>query len=378
MTRVTGTIPASTRAAVMHEYGAPLVLEHVPLPSDLEPGATVVRIACTTLCGTDAHLWDGRLAGVVDVVLPMIHGHEMVGRVCAIDRDETRDALGREISVGDRIVWSEAVCGHCYACTVLGETVMCERRGMGFSQRADRSPFAVGGLSEHVYVRPGAQRLLVPDDVEDAWAAAAACAGKTTLRAFATAGGITPGAKVVVQGAGPLGLLATAYARSAGAATVITIDASAARLAVARAWGADTTISLHDAPNPDDRIARVRELTDGLGAELVLDLAGGPTSAREGVLMTARKGTSVAVGIAGAGAEPIPMHAVMRGELRVLGSMNGDIADLARALEFLRHRRHSFDWNRMFDAPVGLEGATAALRAVNRGEVIKPVVVPAQ
>ena len=360
----------------MHAHGEPLVLQDVPLPAELEPGAAIVRISCTTLCGTDAHLWEGRLAGIVDVAMPMIHGHEMTGCVAAIDCDDMRDALGRPIAIGDRIVWSEAVCGHCYACTVLGETVMCERRGMGFAQRADRVPYAVGGLSEYVYVRPGAQRLLVPEEVKDAWAAAAACAGKTTVRAFGKAGGIAPGMKVVVQGAGPLGLFATAYARAGGAATVITIDASAARLDLARAWGADETISLRDLPDADGRVAWVRELTGGLGADLVLDLAGGPTSAREGVLMAARKGAYLAVGIAGPGAEAIPMHAVMRGELRVLGSLNGDIADLATAIEFLRRERHRFDWDRMFDVPVGLARATGALEAMARAKVIKPVVVP--
>lgn len=366
--------PRSTRAAVMHAYGEPLSLEEIPLPDELEPGAALVEIAATTLCGTDAHLWEGRFAGFLDVAMPMIHGHEMVGRVVAIHPAEARDAVGRKIALGDRIVWSEAVCGHCHACTVLGETVMCERRGMGFAQRADRPPYVVGGLAEHVYVRPGCQRLVVPDEVEDAWAAAAGCAVKTMLRAFRNGGGVRPGSTVVVQGAGPLGLFATAYARAAGAGTVVTIGAPERRLAVARAWGADETISIEEVPDPDARVARVHELTAGLGAELVLDFAGAPSANREGVLMCARRGAYVVVGIAGPDVEPVPMAAVMGRELRIHGSLNGDIGDLAAALRFLRGRR--FDWNLMFDPPVGLSGATSALRAMASQAAIKPIVVP--
>jgi D-arabinose 1-dehydrogenase-like Zn-dependent alcohol dehydrogenase len=372
-----GTLPRSTRAAVMHAYGEPLRIEEVPLPRELEPGALLVSIEATTLCGTDAHLWDGRLRDFIPAAMPMIHGHEMAGRVVALDPRVRLDAVGREISVGDRVVWSEAVCGHCHPCSVLGETVHCEHRALGFMQAADVPPYATGGLSEHVYVAPGAQRLVVDDDIETTWAAAAGCAVKTMLRAFRQGGGVAPGSSVVVQGAGPLGLFATAYARAAGAGTVITIGGPEARLEVARAWGADHVLSVDEVSDPDARVARVLELTGGRGAELVLDLAGAPTANREGVLMAARRGAYVVVGIAGPGAEPIPMPVVMGRELRVVGSMNGDVGDLALSLEFLARHRGTFDWDLMFDAPVGLEGATEALAAMAALQTIKPVIAPA-
>ena len=119
------------------------------------------------------------------------------------------------------------------------------------------------------------------------------------------------------------------------------------------------------------------ELTGGRGAELVLDLAGAPTANREGVLMCARRGAYVVVGIAGPGAEPIPMPVVMGRELRVVGSMNGDVGDLALSLEFLARHRDTFDWDLMFDAPVGLSGASDALAAMASLQTIKPVIAPA-
>lgn len=371
-----GTIPASTRAAVMYAYGEPLSLQEVPLPDDLPPGAAVVRTESTTLCGTDAHLWDGRLAGFIDAALPMIHGHEMVGTVVAHGPGERRDAAGRAIELGDRIVWSESVCGHCYACTVLGETVLCERRGMGFRQAADRPPYVVGGLADHIYVGAGSQQLVVPEAVESPWAAAAGCAVKTMLRAIRNGGGIPNGGTVAVQGAGPLGLFATAYARAGGAGRVITIGAPSRRLELASAWGADATVSVEDTPEPNERIARVRDLTGGRGAELVLDFAGAVSANREGVLMCARRGNYVIVGIPAGTPEPMPADAIMGGELRVSGSMNGDIRDLAASLDFLARGRDRFDWNRMFEKPVGLSGATDALRTMSDSTAIKPVVMP--
>lgn len=368
-------LPSTTRAAVMHAYAEPLVLEEVPLPEALEPSAALVRIDAATLCGTDAHLWDGRLAGAIPVAMPMIHGHEICGRIVAIHPAETRDATGQELKPGDRIVWSESVCGHCYACSVLGETVMCEHRGMGFAQSTTAPPYAIGGLSEYVYVRPGAQRLLVPDAVKDTWAAAACCAVKTMLRAVRNGGGIPAGATVVVQGAGPLGLFATAYARAGGADTVITIGGPERRLEVARAWGADVTIWVDEVAEPEARIERVMEVTGGRGAELVLDLAGAPTANREGVMMAARKGAYVLVGIAFP-SDPMPAHVIMGKELRVCGSMNGDVGDLALSLEFLERYRDRFDWDLMFDAPVGLDGASEALAEMSSLKAIKPVVAP--
>ncbi len=361
----------------MHAYGDELVQEEVTLPDTLEPGAVLVRTLSATLCGTDAHLWDGRLAQFIEVAMPMIHGHEIVGEVVAIHDSERRDALGQTIRPGDRIVWSEATCGHCFACSALGQTVLCQHRAMGFAQSTLRHPFATGGLSEYVYVRPGAARVIVPDGVQNSWAAAAGCAVKTMIRAFGNGGGVPPGGSVVIQGAGPLGLFATAYARAAGAETVITIGAPAARLELAREWGADEVISIEDEPDPQARIDRVHTATGGRGAELVLDFAGAPTANFEGVQMCAQRGSYVIVGIAGPDALPIPVHAVMGKELTVRGSMNGDIADLIASLRFLDRLQDRIDWSAMFAEPTGLAGATAALQAMENGTVIKPVIVPA-
>ncbi|MGD9484933.1 zinc-binding dehydrogenase [Streptomyces sp. TRM70308] len=367
------SIPAFTRAAVLRAHGEPLTIEEIPLPDACEPGAALVRVDCATLCATDVHLWSGAMA--LPDMLPMVLGHEMTGTVLAAGPG-TVDALGREIAVGQRIGWSESVCGHCRGCTVLRAPVACSERGYGFRQRADRWPYSTAGLAEHVYVTPGALKVLLPDDVADTWAAAAGCAVKTVLHAFDRAGGVRPGASVVVQGAGALGLLATAVARVSGAGTVVTVGAPDARLELARSFGADVTIGLDG--DADERVGQVRDATGGLGADLVLDLAGAPGVGAEAVDMAAWGGRFVVVGSTGPRPDPIPLGTVMGKELTVLGSLNGDVGDYHRSVEFLRTFRSRFRWDDLFSRPVGLGRASAAVESMARLEQVKAVVHPWQ
>ncbi|MGY1814657.1 zinc-binding dehydrogenase [Blastococcus sp. SYSU D00820] len=364
-------VPTSTRAAVLTEHGAPLQLTDLPLPGELEPGAALVRITCATLCGTDIELWAGKMT--FPGMLPMVLGHEMVGEVVAVGA-ATRDALGREVTVGARIGWSESTCGECHGCTVLREPVACSRRGYGFLQRSDVPPYATAGLAEYAYVVPRAAKLLLPDEVPDTWAAMAGCAAKTVLRAFGRAGGVTPGDRVVVQGSGALGVFATAVARLSGAGQVVTVGAPEPRLALAREFGADATVDI--ALGSEGVVARVRELTGDAGGDLVLDFAGAPTVGREAVAMAAQRGRVVVVGSTGPELQQLPLGTVMGKELTVLGSLNGDIADYAHAIDFFRAFADRMPWDRLFGEPVGLAAAGERIEAMQRLDEIKAVVDP--
>ncbi|MCG7525338.1 zinc-binding dehydrogenase [Streptomyces sp. OfavH-34-F] len=364
-------IPSSTRAAVLTAHGASLDLTDLPLPPAPERGAALVRIVRTTLCGTDIEIWSGRMT--LPGMLPMVLGHEMVGEIVALGED-TRDALGRKLSVGDRIGWSESTCGACHGCTVLREPVACSSRGYGFLQRADVPPYATAGLCEYAYVVPGAAKLRLPEEIPDTWAAMAGCAAKTVLRAFSRAGGVRPGSRVVVQGSGALGLFATAVARIGGAGTVINVGAPPARLALADAFGADATVDI--ATGSEAVVSRVRDLTGGHGADLVLDFAGAPSVGREAVEMAAQRGRIVVVGSTGPDCEPIALGTVMGKELTITGSLNGDIADYHEAIGFFTSFAGRMPWDRLFGEPVGLSGASDRIAAMSRHEEIKAVIDP--
>ncbi|MBX3099186.1 MAG: zinc-binding dehydrogenase [Salinibacterium sp.] len=363
--------PTSTRAAVLTEHGTELTLQTLPLPTAVEAGAALVRLTCTTLCGTDIEIWNGTMS--FPGMVPMVLGHEMVGEVVAVGAG-TVDALGRDIEIGARIGWSERTCGHCYGCTILREPVACSTRGYGFTQRSDVAPFAIGGLSEYCYVTPGAAKLLLPDDIKDTWASMAGCAAKTVLRAFSRVGGIRPASRVVIQGAGALGIFATAVAHISGAAQVITVGAPDSRLETARRFGADATVNV--TRGSEGIVADVMTLTGGRGADHVFDFAGASSVGAEAIGMAAQRATFAVVGSTGWGLSEIPLSAVMGKELTIAGSLNGDISDYFRAIEFFQAFADRMPWDELFSEPVGLSGATECIRRMADLGQIKAVIDP--
>jgi threonine dehydrogenase-like Zn-dependent dehydrogenase len=364
--------PTTTRAAVLVEHGAELELQELSLPAP-EPGAAIVRITRTTLCGTDVEIWAGQMS--FPGMLPMVLGHEMVGEVVAVGAGAT-DTLGRALPVGSRIGWSESTCGHCFGCSILREPVACSHRGYGFLQRSDAPPFATGGLSEYVYVTPAAAKLLLPEDVPDEFASMAGCAAKTVLRAFDRVGGIRPASRVAIQGAGALGIFAAAVASICGAGQVIVLGAPDERLEVARDFGATDVVNIE--PGSEEIVKRVLELTDGAGADHVFDFAGARSVGREALAMAAQRGTFVVVGSTGPQLVELPLATVMGKELTVVGSINGDISDYYRAIEFYRAFAGRMPWPRLFSEPVGLADATSSIRSMSELQTIKAVIDPSR
>ncbi|KHK95477.1 alcohol dehydrogenase [Microbacterium mangrovi] len=363
------TLPTHTRAAVLTAHGEPLELQDLPLPAEIEPGAALVRIGVSTLCGTDIEIWSGKMS--FPGMLPMVLGHEMVGEIVAVGAG-TVDALGRPLAPGDRIGWSESTCGRCFGCVVLREPVHCTSRGYGFLQRSDVPPFATAGLADYAYVTPGAAKLRLPDAVKDTWASMAGCAAKTVLRAFDRMGGVRTGSRVAVQGSGALGIFATAVAKISGAAQVITIGAPASRLELARRFGADAVVDLAGG----NTVEQVLELTGGHGADHVFDFAGAASVGPEAIGMAALRGTFTVVGSTGPQGDAFPLSAVMGKELTITGSLNGDIADYARSIAFFEAFADRYPWDDLFSAPVGLADASAKIASMDRLGEVKAVIDP--
>lgn len=364
-------IPTSTRAAVLIGHGKPLEMQTLPLPEKLEPGAALVQVVCATLCGTDIEIWEGKMS--FPGMLPMVLGHEIVGEILALG-DHVHDALGAELKVGDRIGWSESTCGECYGCVILREPVACERRGYGFLQRSDTYPFSTAGLAEYAYVSPHSAKLRIPENVKDTWASMAGCAAKTVLRAIDRASGIKVGSKVVIQGSGALGIFATAAAKLSGASQVITVGAPESRLSMARRFGADHVVDI--ALGSEGVIEKVRELTGGRGADYVFDFAGAQSVGKEAVNMAGQRGKVIIVGSTARDDYPMPLGTLMGKELTVLGSLNGDISDYARAIDFFKAFANAMPWDDLFAAPVGLSHASECVDSMCKHHTIKAVIDP--
>src|SRR5581483_4237907 len=101
-------IPSVCRAAVVRNFADPIQIEEVPVPAEVEAGAILTRIEMCSICGTDVHLWQGSLSTKVE--LPVILGHEMVGRIVAMGTGADRDSAGQPLRVGDRITWAHTSC----------------------------------------------------------------------------------------------------------------------------------------------------------------------------------------------------------------------------------------------------------------------------
>lgn len=362
-------VPGVTRAAVLHEFGAPLVIEEIPLPGELEPGALLVEVVASTLCGTDVHAAWGELS--LPVELPVILGHEMVGRVIQMGSGADVDSVGQPLRVGDRVIWAHAFCGQCASCTSKMPAVCSNSVRYGF-QSPRRFPYAAGGHAAHCYVFPRSGRVKVPDVVPDSWASMAACALRTVVNAVRRAGPIDATSRVVVQGCGPLGVLATGMLRVGGAGQVITIGGPDERRAIASEFGADDTIGLEG--DGDERVAQIRDRTGG-GPDVVFDFTGNPPAFAEGVAMLRTGGRYVVVGQLGTGTVAFPPGAITTKNLTVQGVMSADIEHYHGGLKFLERHHDTLPFDRVISNRYALDDINTAMARMKSMSEMKPLIV---
>ncbi|MGO9058716.1 MAG: zinc-binding dehydrogenase [Candidatus Binataceae bacterium] len=366
--------PKTCRAALLKAYREPLAVEEVPLPREIEAGAMLVKNDASSICGSDMHAWESPPPASMGITvnLPVVPGHEMMGRIADIGNVK-QDSLGHPLKEGDRIIWSPGVCGRCYWCVVAKRHSLCpNRRYYGVSSVKDY-PHLTGAFAEYTYVFPGSGLVKVPDTVKDYWASAASCALRSVVHAFERLGPLREPEVVVVQGTGPVGLFSTVMAARSGAARVIAIGAPADRLEVAKKWGADYTISV-DVPHAE-RVNRVKELTGGLGADLVIEGSGARTAFTEGVDLLRRGGRFLVIGQVGPDSVNFLPAAVVGKEIDIIGSLSGNVSDYYKAICFLDNNRERFDFDAMFPNRYQLKDIHSAFVAMHELRDIKPVIL---
>ena len=160
--------------------------------------------------------------------------------------------------------------------------------------------------------------------------------------------GFQPGATVVIQGSGPIGVLAVVAARQRGAGKVVVVGApEVPRLALCRTYGADATISLEAHPTPEARVDAVRQVVGGFGADVVLDCSGSPLAGPEGIEMLRDGGTYVEMGqFTDAGSQDTNWHRLCVKEVQVLGSWAFTPDEVAQAIQLLYAVQDDYDWTR--------------------------------
>lgn len=355
------------RAVLFHGPGRPLELGTFALP---EPRGeeVLVRVSLCTLCRSDLHTHAGRRAGPTPAVL----GHEIVGRIEAFGTEASRkDHRSDVASVGDRISWTvTACCGRCFYCAEQLEQ-KCERLfKYGHERVTAERPFA-GGLAEYVLLAPGTAWFRLSDDLPDAIAAPANCATATVAGLLRAAGGVR-GKRVLVLGAGMLGLTACAMARAADAAAVMISDPHAEARQRAAAFGATHRFACE---------AELREgvvsATQGRGADVVLELAGVAESVRAGLSLLRVGGVLILAGtVAPTPAVALDPEDVVRRMITVRGVHNYQACDLSEALSFLEGPGRSFPFASLIGATFPLERAEEAFAHAHANPGLRTAVVP--
>ncbi|MSR65057.1 MAG: alcohol dehydrogenase [Verrucomicrobiae bacterium] len=365
---------SSAKASVLEKYESPLQLREFPLPSHLEPGAVLVRTEMAGICGTDVHLWKGQLP----ITLPVILGHETVGRIEQLGEGRDRDWTGQPLKIGDRITWNSTFsCGQCYYCAEKKQPTRCpQRRAYGIGHRCDQPPHLLGGYAEYHYLHPRATVFRIPDDLPTESVIGAGCAIITAIHGIERTG-IAWNDTVVVQGAGPVGISALAVAKSAGASQVIVIGGPASRLEMAKKFGADHVINIDEVRDPAARIKAVRDLTRGYGADAVLECVGIPNAVPEGMEMCRDGGKYLVLGhYCDAGTVTFNPHVITRKQLQVFGSWSSEPRHLKAAIEFLRTHQREYPFAQMVTHRFTLAQANEALQTTAKWISAKSVIVP--
>ena len=360
------------RAAVMHEYGKPLSIEEFPVP-DPGPDEIIVKIKQAGLCGSDLHGWHGGAAPVPPHGRVM--GHEGTGVVWKLGSGRTTDSLGRPLAEGERIMHSAVKgCGTCYEC-MRGQANWCPTYP---STREAVPPYFVGTFADYYHLPGGHPVFKVPNEVPDSVLPSVNCAMGTVTEGLiqAEAG---PGHNVVLFGAGGLGLYATVMARHRGVDQIIIADRIPERLALAEEFGADHTINIDECATAEDRRDRVLALTQGRGADIVMELVGNAALLSEGLDFLAPGGRFVQIGAAQGASASLNPAQLLRGK-RIIGNLMYRSQVLPMLLDFLARNHARLPFEKILSHRYPLERINDAFEAADwqarQTHVTRAVIVP--
>lgn len=323
-----------------------------PVP---EPGAGEVRVEVLLagICGSDTHAVAGHHPLLPPPYLP---GHELVGRV-----DQVGEGVDPALIGTRAVVKPNVECGECVNCRA-GRTNACQTLAwIG----CDPSGVRPGGMARYV-LAPARNIFAVPDEISDVDAVLVECLA-TPVHAARIAGDLT-GARVVVLGAGTIGLFSVIAARGAGAATIVVSDPVPAKRERAARLGADATVDTM----ATDFAAQVQAALGG-PADVVFDCVGIEASIAQAVSVLRRAGTLLIVGVPPKdGGVPLPL--VQDWELRVQGCANYTPEDIDAAIAIAA--AGGLPGAEIVSATYGIEDAAEAFTEAARGTVGKVVIAP--
>ncbi|MEO5982095.1 MAG: S-(hydroxymethyl)mycothiol dehydrogenase [Pedococcus sp.] len=360
-------MPQTVKGVIARSKDADVELVDVIVP-DPGPGEAVVAIRSCGVCHTDLHYRQG---GINDE-FPFLLGHEAAGVVEAVGEGVT------DVAPGDFVILNwRAVCGQCRACA-KGKPWYCfntdnAKQKMTLEDGTELSAaLGIGAFIEKTLVAAG-QCTKVDAEADAAAVGLLGCGVMAGFGAAVNTGGVGRGDSVAVIGCGGVGNAAIAGAALAGATTIVAVDVDDRKLEVARSFGATHTVNGKD----EDVVERVRELTGGFGADVVIEAVGRPETYEQAFYARDLAGTVVLVGV------PTPDQQVTLPMIEIFGrggalksSWYGDALpsrDFPMLVDLYRQGR--FDLDAFVSERIGLGDVEDAFDKMQRGEVLRSVVL---
>ena len=355
------------RGVVAREKGAPVELTTVLVP-DPGRGEALVRVQACGVCHTDLHYREG---GINDE-FPFLLGHEAAGIVEAVGPDVI------SVAVGDFVILNwRAVCGQCRSCR-RGRPQYCFSTHNATQQMtlADGTKLApalgIGAFAEMTLVAAGQCTKVDPRARPEA-AGLLGCGVMAGLGASMITGEVGFGDSVAVFGCGGVGCAAIHGARLAGASKVIAVDIDPRKLDLARQFGATHTVNSTE----QDAVEAIRALTDGNGADVCVEAVGNPKVMEQAFFARDLAGTLVQVGV------PTPQMRIDLPMIEFFGrggrlkpSWYGDCLpsrDFPMLIDLYLNGR--LDLDRFVSETIELDGVEEAFHRMERGEVLRSVVM---
>lgn len=337
------------KAMVLLEYGQPLQLEEVEMPSP-GPREVLVKVKACGVCGTDVKISAGILPGTK---IPLVMGHEPAGTVSAVGNEV------RGLRPGDHVsVHFYVTCGRCEYCRSGRETICPNLAGqLGFHIN--------GGFAEYV-MAPEENCIILPKQVLFDHAAILGDAVATSFRAIVTKGMVKPGETVLVMGAGGVGLHAVQVAKIAGA-DVVAVDISEEKLALSRQLGADAAI-LYEEGN---YLSELKKVTASCGVHLVVETVGEPETLALNLSAVRRGGKLVVVGYKPGKRFPADPLDLLNREITVHGSRASTKDELRQVVGLVASNKLKPVVTREFS----LIQINEALRLLKHNQVVSRAVV---
>lgn len=337
---------------------------------DPEPGAVVAEVVRANVCGSELHIWGG-----THPLSELVMGHEVVCRVKALGDGVETDYAERPVSEGDLIApVYYRTCQRCPACQ-RGQFYLCHHRDDSWLADPDEPPHFNGTFGTHYYIDPDQYFYKVPDGVPAPTAAAANCALSQVTFGIESVD-VSYGETVVIQGAGGLGLNSIAVCAERGAETIV-VEGVDGRIDRAKSFGADHVIDFREYQSVEERAERVRELTDGIGADVGIEVAGVPEAFAEGIELVRSGGRYLELGTVTPGSSvEFDVGRLTRQSIDVTSMVRYQPWYLRKALAFLEAHADDYPYDELIDAEYALEDVEVALRASEEREVTRATLNP--